>query len=83
VVVGIDAGADRRGEAAKAVAGIAVQHHLPVELLAGAGALVEGMAAVAVEIVVAAMGLECPAKALLAGGGVLGDQQDRADGGGP
>ena len=37
VAVGVDAGADRRGEAAKAVAGIAVQHHLPVELLAGAG----------------------------------------------
>ncbi len=29
------------------------------------------------------MGLERPAKELLAGGGVLGDQQDRADDGGP
>lgn len=95
VAVGVDAGANRRGEAAKAVAGIAVQHHLSVELLAGAGedgdrapargagALVEGMAAVAVQLVVAAVGLEGPAEELLAWSGVLGDQQDRADGGGP
>ena len=82
VAVGVDAGADGRGEASKAFARIAVQHHLPVELL-GAGALVEGMAAVAMQLVVAAMGLEGPAEELLAGGGVLGDQQDRADGGGP
>ena len=94
VAVGVDAGADRRREAAKAVARIAVQHHLPVELLGGARedgdrapargarALVEGMAAVAVQLVVASVGLEGPAEELLARGGVLGDEQDRADGGG-
>ena len=41
------------------------------------------MAAVPVQLVVAAVGLEGPAEELLAWGGVLGDQQDRADGGGP
>jgi hypothetical protein len=94
VAVGGDAGADRRRQPAEAVAGIAVQHDLAIELLAGAGedgdrvparrarALVEGMAAVAMQCIVAAGGLEGPAEELLAGGGVLGDQQDRADRGG-
>ena len=39
------------------------------------------MAAVAVQVVIAAMGFEGPAEEFLAGGGVLGDQQDGADGG--
>jgi len=38
------------------------------------------MAAIAVQIVIAAMGFEGPAEELFAGGGVLGDQQDGADG---
>ena len=94
MAVGVEAAGDRGEQAAKAVAGIAVLHDLAVELLAGfgedsdripacgAGTFIEGMAAVAVQLVVTAMGLEGPAEELLAWGGDLGDQQHRADAGG-
>jgi len=63
MTVGSDDAGDGRGQAAKAIAGIAEQHHLAIELLVGLGedgdrvpsrrswTLVEGMAAVAVSLV--------------------------------
>ena len=91
VAVAVEAGAEGGGMAAKAIAAVAMQGHRFVGLPAGAGedgdrvpargarALVNGMAAVAVQLVVAAGGLEGPAEELLAWGGVLGDEQNRAD----
>ena len=95
MAVGVEAAADGGGEATNVVGGIAVQHDLAVELPAGAGedgdrvptcaagTFVESMAAVALQLIVAAIGFEGPAEELFARGGVLGNQQDCADGGGP
>ena len=91
MAVGVVAAASGGGEATKAVGGIAVQHDLAVELPAGpgedcdrvptcaAGTFVESMAAVALQVIVAAIGFEGPAEELFARGGVLGDKQNRAD----